>query len=209
MFDYLTEIKPALTDFILLALLQMLMHVLTVVEVGRGDTRLTSTADVDRTSAATWSFAGVLITLVAGIAAKAIRNPTAEAWALAVPLFFISRWAFFHWRISKLLDGSILEAELHDIYGRAIIKVFDESGVEDGLTPREVASRLLPYLQQAKPLYDNAGLFKRLVPVSVGSLFDRLLPTPDNLIPILAALTKKKSLRMANGKYYRAVSPES
>jgi hypothetical protein len=200
MLTFLEQVNPSLTDFLFLALLQLLMHILTVLEVARGDTKSGSTADIDRTSAATWSFSGMLLTLLAGIVAKGLAAPAISASALVIPLYFIARWAFFHWRTSKLLDSAVIETELREVYRRAILDVFEEPNA-GALSAEQIVVRALPYMKQAKLLYDKAALFKRLVPVSIGTLFDRLLPTPDNLRSTLTELVDNKALSFDGERY--------
>jgi hypothetical protein len=193
----------SLTDYILLAFLQLVMYLLTIIEAGLGDGRQTATASIDRSKAATWAFIGVFLTLVAGAVAKSVASPLAEGLAFAIAVYAIGQWGFFHWSISKLLDSSVVENELFDIYRRALVGVFTNAA-GTGLSESEVAARLLTLLQGPGVFFANARVFKQLFPVSVRMMVDRLFPTPENLRPLLERLVKDGVLRFDDNKYYPA-----
>jgi hypothetical protein len=123
----------------MLAIILLLMHMVTVIEVTHGDLRQTSTTDIDRTAAATWSFMGVLLTISAGVAADSIPGLLADSAAMAVPLTFMGRWAFHQLRISKSLDVAALNGQVNELYRTAVLRVVMDPRAS-GLTTTEIST---------------------------------------------------------------------
>jgi hypothetical protein len=198
--NLLISINPTFGDFALLALLLLLMHILTVIEVVRADPKDTGTASVDRAHAATWSFFGVFSTLAAGVASGPLRDTWVDAVTLGIPFLFMGRWAFHHWRITRLLEGSAIESGLDDLYSKAILKAFE--GHSGGLTAEQVTTGAMRHLDEVRFIYASASLFKRYLPPSV---IDRLSPDPDRMEKLLLQLQTAGSLSLDGNKYHRKV----
>src|SRR5437867_2796217 len=107
-------------DFTLLAILLILMHGLTAAE-SWATGKVAGTKRLDRRAASTFSFLGILATLVAGIFAGR-PGSTADMPFLLVPLLFIGYWAYYHAKTASNLDFTLLTKELDERYRNAVLK---------------------------------------------------------------------------------------
>ncbi|MEX2283987.1 MAG: hypothetical protein WEE89_15990 [Gemmatimonadota bacterium] len=188
-------------DFALFAVILLLMHAITLIEVGKGDSGSSQTIDLDRRSAATWSFVGVFLTLSVGTVADAFPSAAIDGTASTLPLFFMARWGFYHARISKLVDTNVIDGQLAEVYRTAVIRVFNDPN-SNGLTRQDIAARALDHLDSARLLYQNTGVFRRYVPVSLGTILDRFLPNSKRLDDVLASLEREKIVKQDGERFY-------
>lgn len=190
-------------DFALLSILLMLMYAVSMLGALLGP----SAAGIplqNRKAAVTWSFAGVIATVGAGVLADSVSS---DLPLLGIPLFFILMWAYSHFLSNKLIDVQILVRQVDKAYEETIVEILPtDAGA--GLLAVEVLQRAVTTNVYFSYLSRGGALAKSVAPLAVGELVtERLLPSLERTEALLAELEKSKMIKQVNGRYIRLAPP--
>jgi hypothetical protein len=189
-------VELAFEDFALLAILLSLMYLLTIIEA-LGQQSSAGIALINRKRAATWSFAGILLTVTAGIAAPTLND---DLPLLLIPFVAIANWAYFHWLNSKLLDTQVILTHLDEAHRSAIVTIFSQE--HSGLSAHVVRERMIQTDAYARVLSASGPFLKTVVPLPLGVVLDRLMPTQAKTDEILRKL-QDEGLVARDGELFR------
>jgi hypothetical protein len=181
---FIPPIDLSFGDFMLLAILLALMYGLTGLELAVTLPRRDfGTQEFDRRQAAGWAFAGILLTIVAGLVAAAELGP-AEPFLLFLPLFFMARWAYYHGASASLANVQVVRQGLEDQYREAVLASLSE----ESQTSAEVFGAAVTKIGALTMLERASVLTRGIVPVPAKALVEDLLFTPQKVESILASL---------------------
>lgn len=172
------------SDFILLAILQALMYGLTGLELAVALPKKDSgTQRSDRRKAAGWAFAGILVTILAGVFAAAGIGP-GEPFLVGIPLFFIARWAYYHGTSASLANVQAVREALEDHYRDAVLTILSSTPQ----TSDEVFRSATVEIRSFKIIERASVVARGIVPVPAKALVEELLFTPQKVRFILDRL---------------------
>lgn len=203
MFVDIPDLKLAFIDFALVSVILAIMYSITVFEtlVSASNHGATGVALAETKRAATWAFTGILVTLTAGVFAAAVGGRRGSA-ALVVPFFFMARWAYFHWTMSKLLDVKVVLEHFDQTYRTSILEALREG--KGGLTVDQIHERATNTSTYSQMLALGAPLIKSVLPVPVGDIQTVLLPTRKKTEDVLRQLDLEKFVRQDGDLYFSA-----
>jgi hypothetical protein len=180
-------------DFALLAILLAMMYALTALEVwltpaGRNAAGVPL---VQRKRAAAYAFFGIFLTLVAGAISDARHTET----LFLVPFGCIAYWGYFHWKTtSQLIDVQVIVDQFNEAYKNAVLAVVNEAPTE-GLTVQRIHELTLDREPYTKLLTVGSPILKQVLPLAIGDVAARLLPTTKRTEEVLRDLEKEGIIR--------------
>lgn len=198
----LPELRLAFTDFVLLAIMLTIMYGITVFEaVSTSGGWEGAGVSLDlRKRAATWAFAGVVFTLMAGVAAGTEEESHRSSVYLGVPLVFVGHWAYFHWKSSKLIDVQVILKHFDDAYKKAVLETLERN--PQGLSIEQIRQLALQSDVYFRILRLSRPLVKSAATIPIAKMLDELLPTEDKTEAILRSLIKAAVVQQV-GTVYR------
>ncbi len=142
----------------------------------------------NRRLAATWAFAGIVLTLGVGVfAGESGRSDTPK---LIVPFVCIAYWAYYHWRVSALIDFGLIQDQLTKVYNDAVLEVLKLA--VNPLTASEVFERIIRDVDSGSPAHAGGSqLARRVAPVPLRAIVDTLMFTPAKVTTILNDLVSQ------------------
>jgi len=194
-------IELPFTDFCVLALLLALLYGITAVEawISPKGQAATGISMLNRKTAASFAFFGVLATLVAGVLSAA-DNRGIDFLYLGVPLAFLAHWAWFHYLASDLVDPQVLQDILAKSYEDAVVQVIAERS-HAALSVEEVRALALESSLYARLLVRGHPLLKGAAPVPVVEIITRLIPSVDMTRTLVDSLAEQgRIVKLSDGK---------
>jgi hypothetical protein len=132
-------------DYLVFAILLTLLYGITSFEYysGMNQKSLTNQKSIDLRKAATWTFFGILLTVIGGIVAELNLSQWAGYCPLLVPFSFLFIWAGFHRRASSIIDMRLFETDVNELYKTKIRELLEKNDNQN---------------MNVKDLYDTMGL---------------------------------------------------
>jgi hypothetical protein len=197
----------AFGDYVLCSILLALLYGFAAFETAL---RPLETRDelIARESAVTWAFWGILMTLLAGVAASVLRGSSFEIVLPLAPLFFVGRWAAFYRESSRLIKSERIQEYLDQHYSSQLLEVL--RAADGSLTHLEIYSRMrqrIDYAQLAEVV--ASPLSRALLPKSLSEVVAQWLLTEPKVAALLNGLQGEGKVRVESGSYIALPAPAS
>ena len=203
MYIPIPEIDLQFLDFAVLAVLLTALYGLSAMEfvlASSGDRKLSKLEEIDLHKAITWAFLGILATLITGVFASSPDLEMFKTPLVLIPLFFITRWAVFHFRQSRLVKIDLVQEEFDNLYKEKIREFVTRSKEPvSANVVYEECTQALNYSRIFETLSLRFG--SRVFSVSLGDLAEKLILTQNKVTNLLEALVKEGKLEKYGDDY--------
>lgn len=185
-------------DYLAFAILLAILYGITAFEYYSvvNQKHLSDQNKLDLRKAASWTFFGILFTVIGGIISELDISIWTEYSPLVVPFTFLFIWADFHRQASKLIDLKMIEKEVYEYYEQRINKLFknepkncfsiDKLYIELGLDGKFID-------ELYNIVFRNRPQFRlQITKTNIRELLSPFYPTKNNLEEILKEMDNIK-----------------